>query len=520
MLAVNIGLGPQKSFAVGGQLAHLVVDPGRSLGNVTRSLFGGFVEHLGRCINGGLFDPGSSRADARGFRSDVMQLIKALRLGVLRWPGGNFVSNYHWLDGIGPREQRPVRRELAWGGIEPNGFGTDEFLAYCGEIGAEPYICLNMGTGTLREALEWVEYTNEIAQTTLADLRRANGHAEPYRVGWWGLGNEMYGEWQIGQMSAEEYAAEASRWAKALRKLDPSIKLVSCGLNGWSEWDRTVIDALVSQADLHSLHLYTGDEDYWTNVLSPHQAERAIQLTKAMRLFASYQNSASLMQGIAYDEYNVWYRTSDGFLEEHYSFDDALAVATYLNIFVRHCAEVRMANLAQMVNAIAPIVTMHDEVYLQPIFYPFLWHSTAALDEAVAVDNYSSEVILPKDQVGRWGHRIADLAPFKVLDACASVTQDRTKLALCIVNRQPDAPTRTSVVLRDVSFVTPVRVKVMTQADLDMKLTEAETIRGIAPLLTGKIGLFEGIVVSDGQSVELELPAKSFVVIDAELSAS
>ena len=225
-------------------MTRIAIDPARPVGRLDRKVFGGFVEHLGRCIYGGLYEEGSPLTDDRGFRKDVLGLLRELRLGVLRWPGGNFVSNYHWADGIGPKDGRPRRPELAWGGEESNRFGTDEYLAYCAELGTEPYICLNMGTGTLEEALAWVEYCNSAGDTYWADRRRANGRAEPYRVTYWGLGNEMYGDWQVGAFTAEEYVREATRWARAIRMLDPQAKLVSCGMNGWNEWDRVVIDGM------------------------------------------------------------------------------------------------------------------------------------------------------------------------------------------------------------------------------------------------------------------------------------
>ena len=219
-------------------MTRIAIDPARSVGRLDRKVFGGFVEHLGRCIYGGLYEEGSPLADDRGFRKDVLGLLRELRLGVLRWPGGNFVSNYHWADGIGPGDGRPRRPELAWGGEESNRFGTDEYLAYCAELGTEPYICLNMGTGTLEEALAWVEYCNSAGATYWASRRRENGRTEPWRVTYWGLGNEMYGDWQVGAFTAEEYVREATRWARAIRMLDPQARLVSCGMNGWNEWDR------------------------------------------------------------------------------------------------------------------------------------------------------------------------------------------------------------------------------------------------------------------------------------------
>jgi alpha-N-arabinofuranosidase len=248
-------------------LSQIAITTARPVGTIDRKLFGGFVEHLGRCVYGGLYEEGSPLSDEHGFRKDVLGLLRDLRLGVLRWPGGNFVSNYHWEDGIGPKDARPRRPELAWGGEEPNRFGTDEFLAYCAELGPEPdsvapYFCLNMGTGTLAEALAWIEYCNSARNTYWAGRRRENGRDEPYGVRYWALGNEMYGDWQVGQLSAEEYVREATRWARAIRMLDPEAKLIGCGETGWSEWDRVVIDGLAGLVDYHSVHLYTGSDDY------------------------------------------------------------------------------------------------------------------------------------------------------------------------------------------------------------------------------------------------------------------
>jgi alpha-N-arabinofuranosidase len=482
------------------------VDPGRPIGTLDRNVFGGFVEHLGRCINGGIFDEGSSLSDNKGFRRDVLALLKPLRLSVMRWPGGNFASNYHWADGIGPRSSRPARVELAWGGVEPNHFGTDEFLAYCAELGATPYICLNMGTGNLSEALDWVEYCNSAANSYWADQRRRNGREEPYGVVYWGLGNEMYGDWQVGQLSAEEYVALASRWAKAIRRADPQVKLVSCGQFGWSAWDRTVIDGLIGLVDLHSVHIYTGSSDYWTNVLSPHQAERAIAYTSTFLSQAAYAKHVTAVPRIAYDEWNVWYRTDDGSLEERYDFADALAVATYLNIFVRSCEWVTMANLAQMVNAIAPIVTNPNGAVVQSIYYPFLLHSEAALDEAVdlAVTAPSVEAPLAPES-DRWSHRIRDLGPFCVLDAAATCDRDRQRLSLTVVNRDPLESQAVEVVLRDASFAGSARVRFLTE----------DRARPIGhETLAGNVQLEDISQQTSGSTTVFRLPPCSFAVFE------
>jgi alpha-L-arabinofuranosidase len=486
-------------------------------------VFGGFVEHLGRCIYGGLYEEGSPLADERGFRTDVLGLLRELRLGVLRWPGGNFVSNYHWTDGIGPKQDRPRRPELAWGGEEPNTFGTDEFLAYCDELGTEPYICLNMGTGTLAEALAWVEYCNSARNTHWAGQRRANGRNEPYGVRYWALGNEMYGPWQVGQLTAQEYVREATRWARAIRMLDPGAKLVACGETGLTEWDAIVAEGLAGLVDYYSIHIYTGSDDYWTNVLQPHQAERAIRTTAALIDRAAYLQGLDRKPAIAYDEWNVWYRTvpgdhgpqdtGSGDLAERYSHHDALAVATYLNIFVRNCASVRMANLAQMVNAIAPIVTTGDAAAVQPIYYPFLLHARAAL--ALAADvHVDGPVISPElpDGASRWPHRVADLGPFSLVDAAASVSADRGRIAVTLVNRGPDAAAA-RLVLRDFAFAGQAAVTTVTAG--------GDAGPGIAPVpgIEG-VHLTEGTEPAHGPVLALTLPPRSFTVVEVPVAAS
>jgi len=532
-------------------VSQIAIAPARTLGTIDQKLFGGFVEHLGRCIYGGLYEEGSALADQRGFRKDVLGLLRELRLGVLRWPGGNFVSNYHWADGIGEKASRPRRPELAWRGEEPNTFGTDEFLAYCAELGTQPYICLNMGTGTLAEALDWVEYCNSARNTHWAARRRANGRGDPYGVRYWALGNEMYGPWQVGMMTAEEYVREATRWARAIRMLDPEARLVACGETGLTEWDRIVVDGLAGLVDYHSIHIYTGSDDYWTNVLQPHQAERAIKATAALIDRAAYAQGLHPKPAIAYDEWNVWYRTVPGDentvpsnpvpsspvpsnpgaadLAERYTFDDALAVATYLNIFIRNCARVRMANLAQMVNAIAPIVTTADGAAVQPIYYPFLLHVRAALDAAadVRVDGPTVSPELPPG-ASRWPHRIADLGPFALVDAAASVSADQRKITVTLVNRGRDAADEAALVLRDFAFAGAASVTTLTDAGPALPggapgFPGTSALPGIAGAYLATSTVSAGPVASGtgaarGHVLTLTLPPRSFTVVEAPIA--
>jgi alpha-L-arabinofuranosidase len=428
-------------------LAQICIDVDRPVGRVDRRIFGGFIEHLGRCVYGGVFDEGSPLADARGFRTDVLDAVRALAPAHVRWPGGNFVSGYHWADGVGPVADRPRRAELAWNTEESNRFGTDEFMAWCEAVGTEPVLCFNMGTGTLDEALAWVEYCNGSGDTYWASRRRANGHPEPYGVRYWGLGNEMYGDWQVGQRSADDYVYTARRWAKALRRYDPGLVLVSCGQTGLDRWDQVVIDGLAPVVDLHSVHLYTGSSDYWSNVLAPHHAERVLGIVGALIDRARYEQRIDHEIGVAYDEWNVWFRTDDGQLEERYNLADALAVATYLNVFVRQCAVVRMANLAQLVNVIAPIVTSSDGLFRQTIFHPFRLASayTRELSVSTFVDSGTHAFRPAPGQ--RWAHRIDDLGPFQILDVAASRDAEARRLTVSVVNRDPDRASRARISL-------------------------------------------------------------------------
>jgi alpha-L-arabinofuranosidase len=487
-------------------VTRVSVDLRRPLGHLDRRVFGGFVEHLGRCIYGGLYDEGSPLADERGFRRDVLALLKDLKVSVLRWPGGNFVSNYHWADGIGTKDERPERPDLAWGGTESNRFGTDEYIEYCRALGAEPYICLNMGSGTLEEALAWVEYCNDRRHTYWADRRRANGHEEPYGVQWWGLGNEIYGDWQVGAMSADEYVAEATRWGRAIKRIDPEARLVSCGELGWTDWDRTVIEGLAPLVDLHSLHIYTGSTDYWTDVLAPLAAERAIDVAAAALTRAAYNRRLTRPPRLVYDEWNVWFREMTGALEERYVFADALAVGTYLNVFVRKCRWVAMANLAQMVNAIAPIVTTPETAVVQPIYYPILLQAAGHLDDAIDTFVDGPTVPVPTGHLTRWPHRVDDLGPFPLIDAAATASTDRGRTAVSLVNRSESAE-RVEIVLRDGTFDGPARLQTVTGTTRRSPVPDVE-----------EADLTEGTETPDGRTLVIELPPQSFTFVEAAVT--
>ncbi|ORY55071.1 Arabinosidase C [Pseudomassariella vexata] len=365
-----------------GETPLIEVDARKKLSKIDPMTYGGFTEHMGRCIYGGIYDPGNPLSDSKGFRKDVISALKDLDIPVIRYPGGNFVATYHWQEGIGPREDRPKRPELAWLGVESNQFGTDEFMQWLDVLSegkeqrVEPYICLNFGTGTLDEALAWVEYCNGMRDTYWANLRRKNGHPEPYNVKYWALGNEVWGDWQVLQMTKEDYAKKAIQWAKALRLLDPSLCLILCGQDGQSSWDHYVLHECIGWVDMHSIHIYTASEDHMKNVTAPLSAERSIEITASLIDLARIEKKIAPTKPpvkICFDEWNVWdpeRAPGDKGAEESYTLSDALAVAVWLNVFVRQSKYIGMANIAQSVNVISPLMTTKDGIIKQSIWWP------------------------------------------------------------------------------------------------------------------------------------------------------
>lgn len=371
--------------------ATVRIDPARRIGAIDPRIYGQFIEHLGRCIYGGISEPGSPLADERGFRRDVLEAVQRLRVPALRWPGGNFASGYHWRDGVGPAAERPVRRDTAWRKYESNQFGTDEFVGYCRAAGAEPYICLNFGTGTVDEAQAWLEYCNG-TETPPAKERIANGHAEPYGVRYWGLGNEVYGPWQVGYKSAAAYAEQAREHAKVLRWTDREVRLIACG-GGEPEWDWEVLKTAGHFIDYISYHDYfrpdPAGDPYESLVARGHTGGRYLRDLWGLIEAARHRYEIRRSIQICVDEWNVFYRRADfarhGTLhEEQYDLGDALCVAAYLNTLVRNAYAVTMANMAQMVNVIAPIFTSPEGLFLQTIYFPLLMH--AEHRGAVALD--------------------------------------------------------------------------------------------------------------------------------------
>ena len=367
----------------------LTLDPAFAVGEVDPRLFGGFVEHLGRCVYGGVYDPGSPRADADGFREDVIAASRELGVTLVRYPGGNFVSNYAWRDGIGPRAARPVRKDLAWHSRENNAFGTDEFLRLCAKAGWSPMMTCNLGTGGPREALEWFQYANDARDaTTLARERAVNGHPEPYGARLWCLGNEMDGEWQLGHKPAELYAADAKATAKLFKDDDPATETVVCGSSGlgyatFADWDARVLDIVGDGADYIALHSYLGNRDGDTPgyLFAATAIREQIAAIDAVCVASAARRKARKRAYLCFDEWNVWYRTfgdeagaggafAPPLLEEVYNLEDAIVVSDILHAFLERADVLRIANMAQLVNVLAPMLAKPDGLLRQTTFHP------------------------------------------------------------------------------------------------------------------------------------------------------
>ena len=371
--------------------AQVIVDKDYVIGGVDERLYGSFIEHLGRAVYGGIYQPGSPLSDADGFRRDTLALVRQLQVPLIRYPGGNFVSGYRWEDGVGPREQRPARPDLAWQVIETNQFGLNEFSDWCKKAGSQVMMAVNLGTRGAEDAKNLLEYCNFKGGTKYSDLRRAHGYTEPHGIKLWCLGNEMDGSWQIGHKTAEEYARLAHETGKMMKWLDPDIELAACGSSGsytptFGDWEATVLDECYDTVDYISMHQYYGnrDGDSANFLASNMDLDRFITNVAAVCDYVKAKKHAKKTVHLSLDEWNVWYHSNEADeklekwtrhphqLEDVYNFEDALLVGSMLITMLRHADRVKIACLAQLVNVIAPIMTSDTGAWRQTIFYPYL----------------------------------------------------------------------------------------------------------------------------------------------------
>lgn len=497
--------------------AHVALDPARVVAPVNRRTFGTFVEHLGRCVYTGIHEPGHPTADTDGFRGDVLALTRELGTTVVRYPGGNFVSGYRWEDGVGPRDRRPVRRDLAWHTTETNQVGLDEFARWAAKAGMELMYAVNLGTRGVQEALDVHEYANHPGGTDLSRLRQANGSTEPHGIRMWCLGNEMDGPWQLGHRSAEDYGLLAATTARALRMAEPGLELVVCGSSGstmptFGAWEATVLGHTYDVVDYISCHAYyeeTGG-DLGSFLASAVDMDRFIASVVATADSVGARLRSKKKINLSFDEWNVWYlrefeanretehaewRVAPRVIEDCYTVADAVVVGSLLISLLRHSDRVTTACQAQLVNVIAPIRTeAGGPAWRQTIFHPFAVTSRLARGDVLRV-----EVSGPTYETKRFGE-------VSVLDAVATHDAELGEVTLFVVNRHQTEPVDLSV---------PV-----TRFGADLRVVETWTLADDDLMATNTADHPDRVVLHPADQVELvdgvlraTLPAVSWTAI-------
>ncbi|MFJ2818879.1 alpha-N-arabinofuranosidase [Streptomyces sp. NPDC087294] len=484
--------------------ARFALDPAFTVGTVDPRLFGSFVEHLGRCVYTGIFEPGHPTADEAGLRTDVLDLVRELGVTTIRYPGGNFVSGYKWEDSVGPVEDRPRRLDLAWHSTETNRFGLSEYIAFLRKLGpqAEPMMAVNLGTRGVAEALELQEYANHPAGTALADLRAAHGDKDPFGIRMWCLGNEMDGPWQTGHKTAEEYGRLAAETARAMRQIDPDVELVACGSSSqamptFASWEATVLQETYDLVDHISLHAYyePHDGDLDSFVASAVDMESFIANVVATCDHVGARLKSTKKIQLSFDEWNVWYTSrwqahadahdpadwpeAPRLLEDNYSVLDAVVFGSLLIALLRHADRVTVACLAQLVNVIAPIMTEPGgPAWRQTTFFPFAQASRHGRGQVLDV------------RVDSPTHRTRKYGETDLLHATAVRADDGT-VTVFAVNRDRANALPLEVALTGLGLSTLVEHSVLADADPDARNTLNDPER-VAPHPA------EGTTLTDG----------------------
>jgi alpha-N-arabinofuranosidase len=497
--------------------ASVVAHRDYAIARIDDRLYGAFLEHLGRAIYTGIYEPGHPTADADGMRGDVADLVRELKVPIVRYPGGNFVSAYNWEDGVGPREQRPTRLDLAWHTSESNAVGLHEFSAWCAKVATEPMLAINLGSRGLDEARNFVEYVNGPTGSYWGDLRKSHGRAEPFGVKHWCLGNEMDGPWQVGHKTAHEYGRLANEVAKTLRAFDKSLELIVCGSSKadmvtYPEWERGVLEHTYDVVDHISLHMYFANHAKNTaNYLALNQKLDAYigAIAGTIEHVRAAKRSKKRVT-ISFDEWNVWYHSNaqdreilggakgwphaPRLLEDIYNFEDVLQVGCILNTFIRRSDVVKIACIAQLVNVIAPIMTEpNGAAWRQTIYYPYYFASVygrgVALQLTVRSPGYDADV--------------ADNVPY--LDIAGVHDEQANAITFFAVNRNAGEAIDVVVGLQGFGGARVIDYQVLTHADLG-----AANTLGDPEAVTPKPGA--GASVADG-SLELRLPPLSYQMI-------
>ncbi|WP_456286749.1 alpha-N-arabinofuranosidase [Microbacterium sp. JZ70] len=501
--------------------ARITIDRDFTIADVPRRLFGSFVEHMGRCVYTGIFEPGHPQADERGFRRDVLQLVKELGPTVVRYPGGNFVSGYLWEDGVGPVDQRPRRLDGAWHTIETNAFGLHEFVEWAGEAGVEVMEAVNLGTRGVEEARALVEYANHPGGTYWSDLRRRNGAADPFDIRLWCLGNELDGPWQIGHKTAHEYGRLAQETAKAMRLVDPTIELVAVGSSNrqmptFGTWEHTVLTHAYEEVDYISMHAYYQERDgdaasfLAEGVDMDAFIDGVIATIDAVKAAGKHRKQVD----ISFDEWNVWdqdryndheareieaagWREHPRLIEDTYDVADAVVVGTLLHSLLRHGDRVRIANQAQLVNVIAPIRSEEGgPAWRQSIFWPFARMARLAQGRILRLAVDSSQTSTRK------------FGDVDAIDAAATWDEASGTIALFVANRSLEEAGDVTVDLRGLAATAIRSAEVLTVPEggdrRSANVADDQDRVGLVPLRDAGI--------ADG-AVRATLPPMSWAVI-------
>jgi alpha-N-arabinofuranosidase len=499
--------------------AKITIDSKDSISPVDPRLYGSFIEHLGRAIYTGIYEPGHPQADKDGFRGDVAALVKELDVPVIRYPGGNFVSGYNWEDGVGPVEKRPAQLDLAWATKESNRFGTNEFAAWAKKVDSEVMMAVNLGTRGAEAARNYVEYCNFHGGTYWSDLRRSHGVIEPHGFKLWCLGNEMDGPWQICHRTAEEYGRVATEAAKVMKWTDPSIELVACGssfsgMPTFGDWEKTVLDHCYEHVDYISLHTYFANrENDVPNFLGRSlDMEHFIKTVAGICDLVKMKKNSKKTINLSFDEWNVWYHSNEAdkkiekwseappLLEDIYNMADALAVGCMLITLLRNADRVKIACLAQLVNVIAPIMTEKGGgAWRQTIFYPFMDASRygrgTVLRCPVNVEKYDSR----------------DFCDIPYLEAAGVFNEEKNEITVFAVNRNLNEPIILEAEIAGFENMNLAEHRVLHSADLnDVNSAAGEKVK--PAYLQG--GVIEGI--SGSQRLAVSLPPASWNVIRLE----
>ena len=495
-------------------VATITLDRAFRVGPVDRRLFGTFVEHMGRCVYTGIYEPDHPTADAGGFRGDVAALVRELGPTVVRYPGGNFVSGYRWEDGVGPQADRPRRLDLAWKAIETNAVGVDEFTAWCRTVGMDPIMAVNLGTRGVQEAVDLLEYCNHPEGTALSDLRRAHGAKEPHDIKVWCLGNELDGPWQVGHKTADEYGRLAAETARAMRMVDPGIELVACGSSNsrmptFGAWEATTLEHCYDLVDYVSLHTYYDPlpTDLPTFLASSVDLDRMIDAVVATADAVGARLKSRRRLRLSVDEWNVWHQSrfegqaartygdEPTLIEDVYDVADAVVVGSLLITLLRHADRVGIACQAQLVNVIAPILTQSGGgAWTQTIFHPF----------AQAARWARGEVLLVQPSVESYESALHGDVP--LLDATATYDEETGEVTVLCANRSTDEATELRADLRGLGgSCRVVEATVLSDDDVRATNTEQQPDRVIPRTLPD--------VTVDGGQLRAQLPPVSWAVI-------